>query len=201
MEHSNKVHLVGRVLEEFSRVGKYYTTFIGVPRLSDEVDVVEIVVSDEICDVTADWSGNYIEVSGRIYSRNIRMENGKNRLRFNVFVERANGVPDIDRMSRRHTNSVALRGVVCRPPKLRETPMGHKITDLMLAVNREAGNPDYIPCLVWNKLAYLASQYEVGTECELFGRIESREYTKRLDDGSTITRTVWEVSASRIFVV
>ena len=92
-------------------------------------------------------------------------------------------------------NLVRLQGALCRPPKLRCTPLGREIADLMLAVNRRCGRSDYLPCICWGTLVRRAQRWDTGQRLQLEGRLQSREYTKITEAGSEI-RTAFEVSVA-----
>src|SRR5699024_3010123 len=95
-------------------------------------------------------------------------------------------------------NEIYLNGFVCKPPVYRTTPFGREITDLLIAVNRSYGKSDYIPCIAWGRNAKFSGGLDVGRNIELWGRIQSRLYQKRLEDGEVEERTAYEVSVSKI---
>ena len=96
------------------------------------------------------------------------------------------------------TNSIWLDGYICKEPIYRKTPLGREIADLLLAVNRPYGKSDYIPCICWGRNARYASGFEVGEHVQLLGRIQSREYVKRISDTETEKRVAYEVSVSKL---
>lgn len=98
-------------------------------------------------------------------------------------------------------NSIFIDGYICKEPKYRETPLGREITDILLAVNRPYGKSDYIPCICWGRNARFAGNLEIGTHIQIEGRIQSREYQKKISDDEFEARTAYEVSASKIEVV
>lgn len=79
-------------------------------------------------------------------------------------------------------NRVVLVGRMTRDPELRRTGSGSAVTSFTLALNRnfnsaDGQQADYIPCVVWNKVAenvekYCAKGSLVGVE----GRLRSRTY-------------------------
>ena len=91
-------------------------------------------------------------------------------------------------------NALRLFGTLCKPPNLRQTPLGRDICDLMLAVNRRCGRSDYLPCICWGALACAAARWLVGEHVRLEGRVQSRRYLKAAESGM-IERTAYEVSA------
>ena len=100
-------------------------------------------------------------------------------------------------------NTVYLRGTLCKPPSYRTTPFGREISDIMLAVNRRYGKSSYIPCIIWGRNARFMTNFDVGTEIEIFGRFQSREYEKVLSAEHNLseTRTVYEISVHRVNIL
>ena len=96
------------------------------------------------------------------------------------------------------TNQIYLDGYICKEPIYRKTPLGREIADLLLAVNRPYGKSDYIPCICWGRNARFASSFEVGTRCVVWGRIQSREYMKKLSEDQVEKRVAYEVSVSKL---
>ena len=96
------------------------------------------------------------------------------------------------------TNSIWLDGYICKEPIYRKTPLGREIADLLLAVNRPYGKSDYIPCICWGRNARYASAFEVGGHVLIWGRIQSREYMKRISENETEKRIAYEVSVSKL---
>ena len=102
------------------------------------------------------------------------------------------GVPD--------ENEIYLRGFICKEPIYRITPLGREIADVLLAVNRDYKKSDYIPCVFWGRNAKFIAEQEVGTLCEIYGRVQSREYTKQYSETESETKVAYEVSVSRLEV-
>ena len=96
------------------------------------------------------------------------------------------------------TNQIYLDGYICKPPVYRKTPLGREIADLLLAVNRPYGKSDYIPCICWGRNARYASAFQVGGHVMIWGRIQSREYIKRLSEEESEKRVAYEVSVSKL---
>ena len=113
-----------------------------------------------------------------------------------VFVRELSFVEEADDSIK--TNQIFLDGYICKPPVYRKTPLGREIADLLLAVNRPYGKSDYIPCICWGRNARYASAFEVGGHVLLWGRIQSREYIKKLNENQTEKRTAYEVSVSKL---
>ena len=96
------------------------------------------------------------------------------------------------------TNQIYLDGYICKEPVYRKTPLGREIADLLLAVNRPYGKSDYIPCICWGRNARYAEHFKVGERCAIWGRIQSREYMKKLDEEHVEKRVAFEVSVSKL---
>lgn len=73
-----------------------------------------------------------------------------------------------------------------------------KLPDLLLAVNRPYGKSDYIPCICWGRNARYASAFAVGGHVLIWGRIQSREYVKKLGENQAEKRIAYEVSVSKL---
>lgn len=166
-----------------------------VRRLSNSEDQIPLMISERLLDVTQDYTGEYIMVNGQFRSYN-RHEEQKNRLILSVFVREVEFISEEPDGAK--TNSVLLDGYICKQPIYRKTPLGREIADLLLAVNRPYGKSDYIPCICWGRNARYASAFEVGEHVQVLGRIQSREYVKRLSETETEKRTAYEVSVSKL---
>ena len=200
---NNQVTLMGEIISGFSYSHEvygegFYRTFVKVYRMSDEADVIPVIVSERLVDVTTDHQGKLVCVNGSFRSYN-RHDEYKNRLVLSVFASEISFIDEIE--DNYKANQIYLDGYICKEPVYRKTPLGREIADLLLAVNRPYGKSDYIPCIVWGRNARFTSQLAVGTSVKLKGRIQSREYIKRYEDGTEEQRTAYEVSVSRIEVV
>ena len=168
---------------------------VNVQRLSDSSDIIPLMVSERLLDVDADYKGQSIMVQGQLRSYN-RHEERKNRLVLSVFAREIAFVDETPESSK--TNQIYLDGYICKEPIYRKTPLGREIADLLLAVNRPYGKSDYIPCICWGRNARFASNFTVGTRCEIWGRIQSREYMKKLSEEEAEKRIAYEVSVSKL---
>ena len=167
-------------------------------RLTDIVDIIPLMISERLIDVTKDYRGMKIEVSGQFRSYN-RHEGLKNKLILSIFVRELQFVEDDDMpQEQSKSNQIYLDGYVCKPPIYRKTPLGREIADILIAVNRPYGKSDYIPCIAWGRNARFASTIEVGGHLQVQGRVQSREYTKKINEEETEKRVAYEVSVSKI---
>ena len=197
---NNQVAIMGRVATEFSFSHEvfgegFYMVEVEVKRLSNSEDRIPLMISERLIDVTQDYTGEYIMVHGQFRSYN-RHEEQKNRLVLSVFVREISFMEEEPDGTK--TNSIWLDGYICKEPIYRKTPLGREIADLLLAVNRPYGKSDYIPCICWGRNARYASGFEVGEHVQLLGRIQSREYVKRISDTETEKRVAYEVSVSKL---
>ena len=173
----------------------FYTVELLVKRLSDSEDRIPLMVSERLVEVTQDYEGEYIQVQGQFRSYN-RHEEKRNRLVLSVFVRELSFVEEEDDSIT--VNQIFLDGYICKPPVYRKTPLGREIADLLMAVNRPYGKSDYIPCICWGRNARYASAFEVGGHVLIWGRIQSREYMKKLGENEMEKRVAYEVSVSKL---
>ena len=197
---NNKVCVIGEIVGtfEFSHevFGEgFYLTELSVKRLSDQVDVIPLLVSERLLDVSGDYRGQTIQVNGQFRSYN-RHEGTKNRLILSVFVREVEFIEEFTDYTK--TNQIFLDGFVCKAPVYRKTPLGREIADLLVAVNRPYGKSDYIPCIAWGRNARYATGFEVGGRIRIWGRVQSREYTKRIGEEESERRVAYEVSVSKL---
>ena len=200
---NNQVTVMGEIVSEFSFSHEifgegFYMVDVRVKRLSDSYDVIPVMVSERLLDVTANYVGELICVNGQFRSYN-RHEERKNRLVLSVFAREIEFVDELEESSR--TNQIFLDGYICKEPIYRKTPLGREIADLLLAVNRPYGKSDYIPCICWGRNARYANNFKVGERCAIWGRIQSREYMKKLDEEHVEKRVAFEVSVSKLELV
>lgn len=197
---NNQVTIIGEVASQFEFSHEvfgegFYMVEILVMRLSNSQDVIPVMISERLIDVTQDYRGEYVEVYGQFRSYN-RHDEQKNRLILSVFAREIAFVDEEPDGSQ--TNMIYLDGYICKLPIYRKTPLGREIADLLLAVNRPYGKSDYIPCICWGRNARFASGFEVGEHVQVCGRIQSREYIKRITENETQKRIAYEVSVSKI---
>ncbi len=197
---NNQVVIMGEVVGEFIYSHEiygegFYMVDVLVTRLSESADIIPLMVSERLLDVTKDYRGYKIMVTGQFRSYN-RHEERKNKLVLSVFAREIEFIDEIEESSK--TNQIFLDGYICKEPIYRKTPLGREIADLLLAVNRPYGKSDYIPCICWGRNARFASGFEVGARCAVWGRIQSREYVKKISETETEKRVAYEVSVSKL---
>ena len=197
---NNQVSMMGKIAAGFTFSHQvfgegFYMTELMVKRLSDSEDRIPVMVSERLIDVTRDYRGCTIEAIGQFRSYN-RHEGSKNRLVLSVFVREVRFMEEFTDYTK--TNQIFLDGYICKEPIYRKTPLGREIADLLVAVNRPYGKSDYIPCIAWGRNARYASGFAVGTRILIWGRVQSREYTKRLSETECEKRVAYEVSVSKL---
>ncbi len=178
---NNQVNVYGEVISEFT--------------FSHVFDTIPLMVSERLVDVSKDYRGKFFEACGQFRSYN-RHEENRNRLVLSLFV-RDLRVDDTEVGSDK-PNYIFLDGYICKQPVYRKTPLGREIADLLLAVNRPYGKSDYIPCICWGRNARFADGFQVGEHIQIWGRIQSREYQKKLDEETFETRVAYEISVSKL---
>ena len=136
--------------------------------------------------------GDTLCALGQFRSYN-KLENGRSRLMLTVFVREL-----LAAAPTQNPNSIVLSGYICKPPVYRTTPFNREIADLLVAVNRAYNKSDYIPCIAWGRNARFVQNLKVGDRIALSGRIQSREYVKRLSESQSVTMTAYEVSVSKL---
>ena len=206
---NNHLVLVGKVTSD-KRLSheiygeKFYIFDLAVPRLSGNADIIPITVSERLLSINELTIDSKIIVEGQFRSYN-SYENEKNRLVLTVFAKEIKFVEDqeaeIEVSKDVVSNEVTLNGYICKKPIYRQTPFGREISDLLLAVNRAYNKSDYIPCIAWGRNARFCENILVGTEVKIVGRVQSRTYEKKYEDGRVETKIAYEVSVSSLEIV
>lgn len=199
---NNMVTISGKIVSnlEFSHevYGEgFYYFMLEVPRLSDSSDKVPVTVSERLIAKQKLDIGRFVEVEGQFRSYNSYNSEG-NRLVLTVFAREINFLED--EKSIKNPNQIYLNGYICKRPVYRTTPFGREITDILLAVNRPYNKSDYIPCIAWGRNARYSESLTIGDNIKVWGRIQSREYQKKLDSGETLVKVAYEVSISKMEV-
>lgn len=197
---SNNVTVYGTVTSkpEFSHemYGEgFYTVYMEVQRLSDISDTLPITISERLVQGLNIDVGSTLSVEGQLRSYN-KYHEGNNKLILTIF---ARNLKPIDQEVK-NPNQIYLDGYICKKPIYRTTPFGREITDMLLAVNRPYNKSDYIPCIAWGRNARYSENLKVGDRIRIWGRIQSRNYQKKLSEDEVITRTAYEVSISKMEV-
>ena len=195
---NNNLVLAGKVVSEKNYSHeiygeKFYVFSLEVVRLSQATDIIPITISERLLTDVDISIGREIKVEGQFRSYN-SYENERNRLILTVFEKEISEVEHSEEEKEEITNTVELVGYICKKPIYRQTPFGREIADILLAVNRAYNKSDYIPCIAWGRNARFCQNMEVGAEVKITGRVQSRSYDKKHEDGTVETRVAYEVS-------
>ena len=195
--NNNKVQLSGIVKEKpvFSHETfgeSFYEVKLSVPRLSEHIDLLPVTVSEKMLNYFE--VGKRVSIKGQLRSYN-KLEEEKSKLILSVFVREI-----LEEGEQENPNIIEISGFVCKPPIFRTTPFKREICDVLIAVNRAYNKSDYLPCIAWGRNARFIKDAQIGSKIEIVGRIQSREYQKKLDDGTIETRTAYEISVNHVNV-
>lgn len=191
---TNMAHILGEVIDELKLSHKtygeaFYTFCLGIERNSGYEDRIVVMVSERILSSIGIIPGMKVKIDGQIRTYNEDV-GGHNRLNIVLFArEIAEAEPDAP-----PENQIILEGYLCKKPLVRTSPLGRKICDLMLAVNRMYNKSDYIPCIAWGRNALYSGSLSVGDKISIQGRLQSRQYKKKGEDGNVSVKTAYEVS-------
>lgn len=196
-QENNKVFISGEIITEaeFSHevYGEgFYEMNVLVKRLSGQGDVLPVTISERLIADKDLKVGVTINAMGQFRSYN-KLINGKSKLMLTVFVREL-----FDYATVKNPNSIVLSGYICKPPVYRTTPFNREIADILIAVNRSYNKSDYIPCIAWGRNARFAKNLAVGEKIAIAGRIQSREYQKRVNEDDVKILTAYEVSISKL---
>ncbi len=199
MMNNNKVYLMGKIESKpvFSHETfgeEFFEIMLKVPRLSEHCDIIPVTISEKLLDKDIIKVGNEIAIKGQFRSYN-KIIDGSSKLVLTVFVRE---IVEIDKNV--NPNIIEIVGYICKNPIYRTTPFKREICDILVAVNRAYNKSDYLPCIAWGRNAKYIKDVEVGTQISIIGRIQSREYQKRVED-NTVTKTAYEISINKIQIV
>ena len=213
---NNNLTLVGKITDEkkFSHEiygEKFYRFSLSIARLSGNADIIPITISERLITDETLTEGKELLIKGQFRSYN-SYENEKNKLILTVFAKDIEKLEDETENSESSevnefvkkdmvTNEVVLIGYICKKPIYRQTPFGREIADILLAVNRAYNKSDYIPSIAWGRNAKFCQNLEVGTEVKIVGRIQSRNYEKKYEDGTVVKKVAYEVSIGSLEVI
>jgi len=197
--NNNKVYLCGKVINEpiFSHEiygESFYDINLEVSRLSEQNDIIPITISERLFKDNNLKIGSKVAVKGQFRSYN-KMIDGHSKLMLTVFVREL-----CEEMANCNSNIIELTGYICKEPIYRTTPFKREICDVLLAVNRAYNKSDYLPCIAWGRNARYVSELGVGEKVFLSGRIQSRQYQKKVDENTSETRMAFEISISQISI-
>ena len=206
-DDNNHLILVGKVTSEkkFSHEiygEKFYIFNLSVPRLSGNADVIPVTISERLLTIKDIKVGDNLQIDGQFRSYN-SYDSEKSKLILTVFVKDIQFIENEEEIEVKKeyiSNEVVLDGYICKKPIYRKTPFGREISDILLAVNRAYNKSDYIPCIAWGRNARFCENVAVGTEVKIVGRVQSREYEKKHEDGTVEKKVAYEVSVASLEV-
>ncbi len=201
---NNCLSLVGKIISDknFSHeiYGETFYIFnLEVARLSGNADIIPITISERLISNFGLDIGKNVVIDGQFRSYN-SYTGEKNKLVLTVFAKDIKEYNE-EENENKVSNEVVLNGYICKRPIYRKTPFGREISDILLAVNRAYNKSDYIPCIAWGRNARFCENMEVGTEVKIVGRVQSRTYEKKFEDGTAETRVAYEVSIGNLEIV
>lgn len=196
-DKNNQVFIAGEIVSDATYSHEmygegFYEFFVKVMRLSGQADVLPVTLSERLIQGGMLCKGKEICAVGQFRSYN-KIENGKSRLMLTIFIREL-----LDETQGKNPNNIVLNGYICKPPVYRTTPFNREIADILVAVNRAYNKSDYIPCIAWGRNARFVKSLCVGDKVAISGRIQSREYQKRLSETDVKTMTAYEVSVSKL---
>lgn len=175
---------------------KFYSFNIETKRLSDYNDVLPVIISERLIDIKSIKNGLLVKIKGQFRSYNKLVDN-KSKLVLSIFAKEIEVVEDESVITLNEANFI---GYICKNPIYRKTPLGREIADVLVAVNRSYKKSDYIPCILWGRNAKFCETLNVGSRVKLTGRIQSRKYEKKLEDGTVLSKVAYEVSISKFAI-
>lgn len=202
MQENNIIKVSGQIIDELVESHKiyneiFYKFHIKIKRLSENYDILPVTISERIIDKKLMAPDKFINIIGQIRSyNNYNSNDGKTKLILTIFARQINfEIPD------ENPNQAFLNGYICKSPVYRKTPFGREITDILLAVNRSYNKSNYIPCIVWGRNAKLAAKLNIADNIKVHGRMQSREYQKKLVSGEILNKIAYELSVSKIELI
>lgn len=174
---------------------KFYIFTLQVLRLSEASDYINVLISERLFNPEFELKvGSRVKVTGQFRSYN-NYDGVGSRLVLTVFTKK---IEPYDSESDENPNRIMLDGYICKQPTYRVTPFGREIADILIAVNRSYNKSDYIPAIAWGRNAKFCKDAPLGTRIKIEGRIQSREYTKHIDEENTVVKTAFEVSIAKM---
>ena len=205
-EITNSIEIRGTISSDFTFSHEvygegFYNFTVGTARLSESVDFLPVTISERLIVGMDLMQGDLVDIRGQVRSyNNYIQEERRNRLLITIFAREIELLNEME-ITPKNPNNVFLDGFICKKPVFRETPFGREIADILLAVNRSYNKSDYIPCICWGRNARFASTLNVSDNVRIGGRLQSRIYQKKYDDGSVVEKNAYEISISKIGLV
>ena len=195
-ENNNQVIIKGRISQmpvySHTVMGEgFFDMMIDVQRLSNEIDTLPVTISERL--IEDFFIGKELGIIGQYRSYNKYVGENKSKLMLTIFVKELVNPDELKTL-----NQICLIGYICKEPVYRTTPFGREICDVLLAVNRSYSKSDYLPCIAWGRNARFIRDMSVGERLEVYGRIQSRKYQKKISDDVVETKVAYEISLSGV---
>jgi len=202
LRQNNIINITGQVMSDYvlnhEVYGEgFYTFDLETARLSETSDILPIMISERLIPKEGLKKGDFVDISGQIRSYN-DFSGQKSKLILTIFTK---DISVIETVPNKNPNQVTLNGFICKPPVYRTTPFGREIADILIAVNRSYNKSDYIPSIAWGRNARFAENLNIGDNIKISGRMQSRKYQKKLENGEVVEKTAYEVSISKLEVI
>lgn len=181
----NNITLAGEV-SNITVTGEKVKFIMAVKRLSGTIDY--LYCSSGIHIMNDVMNGEKITCYGEVRTANYIGPDGKSHLRVYVHVHTIAPYESEDK------NIVTVQGFICKDPNYRFTPYNREICDVIIASNRATQGSDYLPCIAWSRHAKRMAKLCVGEGVNIKGRLQSREYEKKHEDGVVEIKTAYEIS-------
>lgn len=208
LQVNNTVNMIGMIVSELTFSHEvygegFYNFELEVVRLSETTDILPVTISERLADRNTLMVGAFVHIVGQIRSYNNFVEaNKKNRLILTVFAREIELINQEEEWNgqfhEQNPNDVFLDGFICKHPVYRTTPFGREIADILLAVNRSYNKSDYIPCIAWGRNARFAAKLSTADNVRIWGRMQSRSYQKKLEDGQVLDKVAYEISIGKL---
>lgn len=197
MSGNNYFKAIGTVISEPQFEYSYgeedfFFFYMKTKRLSGVFDIFKVCLKRKLTEFIE--KDSKLEIYGEIRTRNEHTENG-NKLHVFVFAKEVY-IPAVEE---RDENYASIEGFVAKPPIVRDTPLGKRICDVCLAVNRPHGKSSYIPCIFWGNSADMVGELTVGSEIKLRGRFQSREYEKEGHIHTAYEVSAWKIGKEKLY--
>lgn len=198
-QQTNVITVSGKIISGYTLSHQvygegFYKFFLETSRLSQASDILPVTISERLLVNENISVGSYVNIIGQIRSYNSCVDS-KNKLILTIF---AKDITPVSELNDKNPNQAQLNGFICKEPVYRTTPFGREIADILLAVNRSYNKSDYIPAISWGRNARFANTLKVGDNIKVAGRMQSRTYQKKLENGEILERVAYELSISKL---
>lgn len=171
----------------------FYSMNVEVRRLSGSADVIPVTLSEKLMTGIHLDAGSSVYVTGQVRSHILHVNHVRHKY---VAIFALKIETDSKALPYTTNNRISLYGKISNIPALRITPRGRTVADIELAVQRYYHKMDFIPLVIWSRNALALSGQPAGLWLAVRGRIQSRSFIRRLEDGTFENGRSIEVSVS-----